>query len=68
MNLSKNEHLFFLVGNKIDQAEYRLVSEKQGALYAELNKMQFAEISIKDPNTVEELLRKIYISLAKIHE
>lgn len=49
----------FLVGNKADAKEKRVVSSKMATQYARQNKMHFLEVSAKDAASVEMLLTKI---------
>jgi GTPase SAR1 family protein len=57
--LAKGKPKLFLVGNKIDERGKRVISKKLPAQYARQHDLHFAETSVKDPHTIDDLLKKI---------
>ena len=58
-SLSTKQYTIFIVGNKADQEKERVVSKKLALKYAHHNEIHFHEVSVKNPNTMLELLKKI---------
>ena len=54
-DLRREDAIFCLVGNKIDLADKRTVSEEKGKNYAKENGFIFAEVSAKDGLHIQEL-------------
>ena len=54
-DLRREDAIFCLVGNKIDLADKRTVSEEKGKSYAKENGFIFAEVSAKDGLHIQEL-------------
>lgn len=63
-NFSTKKGIIFLVGNKIDLEDNRVISFEQGLNFAHTNKLLFSEVSCKTGNSVystgERLANEIY--------
>ena len=58
-SLTQKEPEIFLVGSKVDKTSQRTIAKRLAMQYANQNGMHFKEVSVKDLNSANELLRKI---------
>jgi Ras-related protein Rab-11A len=64
-NISKNDIVLMLAGNKCDLEEERQVKLEQGMEFAEKNGMGFYETSAKDGKNVDHMFRKLIEEIYK---
>ena len=54
-----HEPMIILVGNKSDEFQKRVISQKTASKYAKENKIHFAEVSSNDASSIEKLITYI---------
>jgi len=59
--------IIFIIGNKIDKTEERVISTEQGKNLAEEYKLPFFEASAKSGENVDEIFKSLYKKISEVY-
>ena len=66
INVQKNQ-IIYLVGNKAEKKEYRLIDAEDAQNYANANKIKYYETSAKTGEKINEMFNSLALDLIKIY-